>query len=151
MPTGVLAELSGTARLEANAAIDRDPMATFPRRMRRRAADGRLWELLTSRSGVAVMTEAGRLAEAHVADESDRVVVDFWADSTDLPADIGAQLVSQAFAHPAVRAHRQILVALPRGESNVLEQVRAHLDDAQARVAGVTCLVEGHVREGVPA
>ncbi|WP_448628408.1 hypothetical protein [Geodermatophilus sp. URMC 64] len=123
------------------------PVATFPRRIRGEAPDGRPWELLTSRTGVSVVTDAGRLAEAQVAEEQERVVVDFWADAPGLSADIGARLVGQAFAHPAVRAHRPILVTLPRGESSVLEHVQAHLDGARSHVAGVTCLVEGRVRE----
>jgi hypothetical protein len=56
------------------------------------------------------------------------------------------RLVGEAFAHPAVRPERPILVTLPRGDSAVLEQVHAHLHGARSRVAGVTCLVEGRVR-----
>jgi len=110
-------------------------------------------ETATGRSdpNVAVVTGAGRLAEAQVAEEAERVVVDFWADAPGLPTDIGARLVGQAFAHPAVRPHRPILVTLPRGESAVLQAVEAHLDQAHSHVAGVTCLVEGRVRGGSPA
>jgi hypothetical protein len=54
--------------------------------------------------------------------------------------------VGEAFAHPAVRAQRPILVTLPRGDSAVLHEVEAHVAGAQARVAGVTCLIEGRVR-----
>jgi|SRR4051794_9859609 hypothetical protein len=150
MPAVVLAERTPT-RPEPNDAAAAEPIATFPRRIRGCAGDGRPWELLTSRTGVTVETASGRLAEAQVAEEAERVVVDFWADTIGLPADIGARLVGQAFAHPAVRAHRPILVTLPRGESAVLEQVRTHLDGARSRVAGVTCLVEGRVRGGAAA
>lgn len=146
MPAVVLAERTATGRPDANVAVDADPLATFPRRIQGRAPDGHPWELLTSRTGVAVMSETGRLAEAHVVEEPERVVVDFRPTVPGLPADIGACLVRQAFAHPAVRAHRAILVTLPRGESAVLERVLAHLEGARSRVAGVTCLVEGHVR-----
>jgi len=130
---------------------DPGPLATFPRRVRGKASDGRPWELFTSRTGVAVETDAGRLAEARVAEEAELVVVDFWADAPGLPTNIGERLVGQAFAHPAVRAHRPILVTLPRGESAVLQHVQAHLDGARSHVAGVTCLVEGRVRGGAPA
>ena len=57
-----------------------------------------------------------------------------------------SRLVDEAFAHPAVRARRPILVTLPRGDSAVLQEVEAHVDGALSRVAGVTCLVEGRVR-----
>jgi hypothetical protein len=154
MPAAVLDERSTTDRtddvavdsLSPNTVEDIDPLATFPRRIRGRAGDGRAWELLTSRSGVEVLTEAGRLAEAQVAEEVDRVVVDIRAWLRGLPPDVGARLVGQAFAHPAVRADRPVLVILPRGESAVLEEVQSHVAGARSRVAGVTCLVEGRVR-----
>ncbi|MGY1617988.1 hypothetical protein ACI797_14705 [Geodermatophilus sp. SYSU D00691] len=143
MPAVVVAERTTTGRTEPN--VVADPLATFPRRIRGHGADGRPWELLTSRSGVEVVTPAGRLAEAQVSDEPERVVLDFRADLPGLPGDIAASLVGQAFAHPAVRSRRPVLVALPRGESAVLEEVLARTDGG-CRVAGVTCLVEGRVR-----
>src|SRR5215212_915215 len=141
MPAVVLAERSTTDQSAPNVAAD--PMATFPRRLRGRDGDGHSWELLTSRTGIAVMGATGRLAEAEVAEEPDRVVLDIRAELPGLPPEIVARLVGQAFAHPAVRAERPILFTLPRGESAVLEEVQAHLHGARSRVAGVTCLVEG--------
>jgi len=93
-----------------------------------------------------VVGETGRLAEAQVAEETGRVVVDIRPELLGLPADLVTRLVGEAFAHPAVRAQRPILVTLPRGDSAVLQEVEAHLDGALSRVAGVTCLVEGRVR-----
>src|SRR4051794_14875885 len=101
MPAVVLDAPSTTDRSAAN--VVADPLATFPRRIRERADDGRPLELLTSRTGVAVVGEAGPLAEAQVAEEPDRVVVDIRAEFVGLPADIVARLVGQAFAHPALR------------------------------------------------
>jgi hypothetical protein len=144
MPAVVLDQPSTTDRPARNVAAD--PLATFPRRIRGHSGDGRHWELLTSRTGVAVVGESGRLAEAEVAEESDRVVLDIRPELLGLPADVVARLVGEAFAHPAVRAQRPILVTLPRGDSAVLEEVQAHLEGARSRVAGVTCLVEGRVR-----
>ena len=151
MPSVALAVPTPVDRPEPNFVVDpaapsappagSGPLATFPRRI-----DGRAWELLTSRAGVTAMGGAGRLAVAQVAEDRERVVVDIRPDVPVLPADLGALLVAQAFAHPAVRARRPALVTLPRGESGVLEEVLAHLDGASARVAGVTCLVEGRVR-----
>lgn len=144
MPAVVLAERVPTGRPDPDAAAG--PVATFPRRIPGSTRGGRSWELLTSRGGVSVMAETGRLAEAQIAEESERVVVDFSAYVHGLPTDIGTGLVHQAFAHPAVRPDRPILVTLPRGESAVLAEVQAHLEGARSRVAGVTCLVEGRVR-----
>src|SRR3954451_4848341 len=153
MPAVVLDQPSTTHRSARNVAatdapIDplSDPMATFPRRIRGHSGDGRSWELLTSRTGVSVIGEVGRLAEAQVAEETDRVVVDIRPELLGLPADLVTRLVNSAFAHPAVRARRPILVTLPRGDSAVLQEVEAHVEGASSRVAGVTCLVEGRVR-----
>src|SRR6185369_1558634 len=136
MPTVVLDQPSTTDQSARNVAAD--PLATFPRRIRGQANDGRPWELLTSRTGVAAVGEAGRLAEAEVAEEPGRVVVDIRPESLGLPAELVGRLVGEAFAHPAVRAERPVLVTLPRGDSAVLEAVRAHVDGARSRVAGVT-------------
>src|SRR3954447_6859680 len=144
MPAVVLDQPSPPDRPAPTTATD--PLATFPRRIRGYGEDGRPWELLTSRTGVSVVGEAGRLAEPEVAEESDRVVVDIRPELLGLPAEVVARLVGEAFAHPAVRARRPILVTLPRGDSTVLDEVHAHLDGARSRVAGVTCLVEGTVR-----
>src|SRR3954452_19946538 len=157
MPAVVLDQPSTTHRSARNvvatgptsdAPIDptSDPMATFPRRIRGHSGDGRSWELLTSRTGVSVVGETGRLAEAQVAEETGRVVVDIRPELLGLPADLVTRLVGEAFAHPAARAQRPILVTLPRGDSAVLQEVEAHVDGALSRVAGVTCLVEGRVR-----
>lgn len=110
------------------------------------AIAGHPWELLSSSAGVAVVGAGGRVAEAQVADEPGRVVVDVRSEWQGLPAEVGARLVAQAFAHPAAQAHRPVLVVLPRGESAVLEEVRRHVWGARVRVAGVTAIVEGRVR-----
>jgi hypothetical protein len=144
MTAVVLDQPSTTDRSARNVAAA-DPLATFPRRIRGRCCDGRSWEMLTSRTGVSVVGEIGPLAEAQVAEETDRVVVDIH-ELLGLPADLVTRLVGEAFAHPAVRAQRPILVTLPRGDSTVLQEVEAHVDGALSRVAGVTCLVEGRVR-----
>ena len=110
------------------------------------AIAGSRWELRSSSTGVAVVGSGGRVAEAQVADEPGRVVVDIRSWLHGLPPDIGTRLVAQAFAHPAAQAHRPVLVVLPRGETALLEEVRCHLWGARTRVAGVTCIVEGRVR-----
>ena len=135
MPAVVLDQPSTTERSARNfaaAGSGTDPMATFPRRTRGRSGDGRSWELLTSRTGVSVVGEIGTLAEAQVAEETDRVVVGIH-ELLGLPADLVTRLVGEAFAHPAVRAQRAILVTLPRGDSAVLQEVEAHVDGALSR------------------
>src|SRR3954463_6513842 len=135
MPTVVLDQPSTTDRPAR--AVAAGPLATFPRRIRGLGDDGRPWGLLTSRTGVAAIGEAGRLAEAQIAEEPERVVVDIRPGLPGLPAEVVARLVGEAFAHPAVRAQRPILVTLPRGDSAVLDEVQAHVEGARSRVAGV--------------
>ena len=91
MPAAVLDERTTTGRA-GDVLVDTSPevtgpLATFPRRIRGSADDGRPWELLTNRTGVALMGDTGRLAEAQVAEEADRVVVDIraWLHGSEIP------------------------------------------------------------------
>jgi len=98
----------------------RAPAAPPPRRrVAGSAPDGR-WELLADSTGVAAVTSAGTVADAHVSERDDRVIVEFWADGTDLPHELCAELVRQAFTHPAVRADRAVLVCVPRRNGAVI-------------------------------
>src|SRR3954452_19722466 len=112
MPAVVLDPPSTTDPSAANVVADpladplAGPLATFPRRIRGHGPDGRAWELLTSRTGVSVVSEAGRLAGAEVAEEPGRILVHIRAQLLGLPTDVVARLVGTAFEHPAVRAQR---------------------------------------------
>jgi hypothetical protein len=110
----------------------------------------RRFRLEVDRTGVVMRAGTGPLAEAHVAEDADRLVVNLWAEPG-VPDDVRAHLLQEVFALPVVREHRPVLVALPRGESTVLEWVRDHLEGARSRVAGATCLVEGRVRGATPS
>jgi len=94
-----------------------------------------------------VVTRRGTVAEAHVSERGEQIVVELWADGPDLPPELGAQLVSQAFALPGLVAHRPVLVCVPRREGAILEQARRHVEGARTRAAGVTCLIEGRIGE----
>lgn len=83
---------------------------------------------------------------ARVTEQGNRVVLEFPAISGARRDGLAAALVREAFTHPAVRADRPIVVCVPRGDSDVLAEVRPHLEAPRTRVAGVTCLVEGRVR-----
>ena len=126
------------------------PPEPSARRVAGSAADGRRWELLADSTGVAAVTSAGTVADAHVSERDDQVVVEFWADGTDLPHELCAELVRQAFTHPAVRADRAVLVCVPRRNGEVIADARRHLRNARTRAAGVTCLMEGLVQVGTP-
>lgn len=137
--------------LARDGSLNDRPLGTFPRRVPGRAPDGRRWEVFTSTSGISVEMAAATVAEAHVWERQDDITIEFWVDGADLPDTLSAELVGQAFAHPSVHAHRPILVCLPRRDGALLQHVLGHLDDPCTRAAGMTCLIEGTVREDPPA
>ncbi|MGY1642288.1 hypothetical protein ACI782_14355 [Geodermatophilus sp. SYSU D00703] len=116
-----------------------------PRRIPGGSPDGRRWELLVEPTGVTVVMSESAVAEAHVREPDGEVVVEFWVDGPDLPDPLSAQLAAQTFAHPAVRAHRRILVCVPRSDAVLLREARQRIEGARTRAAGTTCLVEGRV------
>jgi hypothetical protein len=115
-----------------------------------RAADGRSWELVTDAAGITAVMGAATVAEAHVWERDQEITIELWVDGADLPGALSVQLVAQAFAHPAVRAHRPVLLCIPRREGALLQQVLRRVDEARTRAAGMTCLVEGTIREDPP-
>jgi hypothetical protein len=112
-----------------------------------RSADGRPWELLTDAAGIVARTPTGTVAEAHVSERDEQVVLEFWADETELPHELSAELVRQAFTHPAVQTNRPVLVCVPRRNGGVIADARRHVQGARTRAAGVTCLMEGRVQD----
>jgi len=130
--------------------VPRSPEASSVRRVAGSAADGRRWELRADSTGVAAVTSAGTVADAHVSERGGQVVVEFWAAGTDLPHELCAELVRQAFSHPALRADRAVLVCVPRRNGEVIVDARRHVRNARTRAAGVTCLMEGLVQVGAP-
>jgi hypothetical protein len=120
----------------------------LPRSSAGLAADGRQWELVTDDTSVtAVLPTGGTVAEAHVSEAGERVVVEFWADPTDLPRELGEALVARTFSLPAVRPRRPVVVCVPQRQGAVLAQARRFVRDPRVRSAGVTCLLEGLVSE----
>ena len=125
--------------------------AAGPPRAPGRTADGRLWELVSDDTSVTAVTSAGTVAEARVSESAERVVVEFWAEPTDLPPDLTGSRVAEAFALPAVRPRRPVVVCVPRRDGTVLAQARRFVQEPMVRTAGVTCLIEGRVGEAAPA
>jgi hypothetical protein len=115
-----------------------------------RAADGRTWELRFATGGIAAVMGGTTVGEVHVWAGNDRVTLEFWVDGADFPASLSAHLVEQAFADPAVRDGDPVLVCLPRRDGGLLEPVLRHVADARARAVGMTCLLEGTVRDQAP-
>ena len=117
----------------------------LPRRTAGRAADGRTWELLSDDTSVTAVLPSGTVAEAHVSEADERVVVEFWADPADLPRDLGEALITRTFLLPAVRPRRPVTVCVPQRQGMLLSQARRFVLDGRVRSAGVTCLLEGRV------
>jgi hypothetical protein len=111
----------------------------------------RRWQLLSDESTVTVMSAGQTLAEARVCEPDERVVLEFWVDPSGLPAEAIERLVAQAFAHPAVRARRPVLVCVAQRDGAVLGLAHRFVSDAVVRPAGVTCIIEGRVAVGVPS
>ena len=116
-----------------------------PRRTAARAAAGRRWELRTDDTSVTALTHAGTVAEARVSERDEQVVVEFWAEPVDLPTDLAGSLVARAFALPAVRPRRPVVVCVSQRHGTVLAHARRFVQEASVRAAGVTCLIEGRV------
>ena len=118
----------------------------LPRSSAGRAADGRQWELLNDDTSVtAVLPTGTTVAEAHVSEVDEQVVVEFWAEPADVPQDLGEALFGRTFSLPAARPRRPVVVCVPQRQAAVLAQARRFVVDASVRSAGVTCLLEGRV------
>jgi hypothetical protein len=63
-------------------------------------------------------------------------------ESGQLPAGTRARLVDAVFDDPDVRARRRVEVALPLGDTEILDRVRDRGVSVTFRAAGSTCLVE---------
>lgn len=102
-----------------------------------------------SRFEVAIDDEEGRLLAAADIDLTDpsvaRVVLHVQARNA--PPGTRSRLVDAVLAVPEVAARRHLQVALPLGETEILERVRERCDGSQARAAGFTCFVDADVRE----
>lgn len=103
------------------------------------------WWLVRDEHGVTACSRRGPVAHVEVRESDARVGLEFWVDEL-LPRALRTRLTSKVFEHPALRPHRPLSVGLPRGETEVLREVRSHMADSSTRVAGATCLLEGHVR-----
>jgi hypothetical protein len=66
-------------------------------------------------------------------------------ESGHLPAGTRTRLVDAVFDDPDVRSRRRVEVALPLGETEILDRVRQRGLIATFRAAGSTCLVEAEL------
>jgi hypothetical protein len=103
------------------------------------------WRCEEDDGGVTALSAAGPGAHVAVHDDDARVRLEFWV-SDRVPRRVRGELTRRVFEHPALRARRSVVAALPQGQSEVLQELRSRVADARTHVAGATCLLEGHVR-----
>jgi hypothetical protein len=115
-----------------------------------RSRDGRLWDLVAEADGIAAVMGPRTVAEARLSTADQGIVIEFWADDADLPPDVAAALVEQAFALPAVPADRPVVACVPRRAGELLNLARLHIRGAHVRAAGATCLIEGRTGASTP-
>ena len=60
------------------------------------------------------------------------------------------EVVDTVFDDPRINGADHVTVAVPRGDTEALDQVRSRLEDEHTRSAGSTVLVEGRPSGGVP-
>jgi hypothetical protein len=101
------------------------------------------WRLQVTARDIAVLGAGSSLAGARISAKRDITVIELWSDQASAPSTLRARLVDEVLAHPTVRAHRTVLVCVPRGDSTAITALLRRLPGARARPAGATCLIEG--------
>ena len=97
-----------------------------------------------ARSHVSVDDEEGRrvaAADIEVVDPSE-ARASLSVESGHLPAGTRTRLVDAVLDTPEVSSCTHVQVALPLGETEILDRVRERCDTGDVRAAGATCLVE---------
>ena len=97
-----------------------------------------------ARSQISVDDEAGRhmaTADIEVVDPS-VVRASLHVESGHLPVGTRTRLVDAVLDTPEVSSCTHVQVALPLGETEILDRVRERCDTDDVRAAGATCLVE---------
>jgi hypothetical protein len=97
-----------------------------------------------ARSWISVDDEDGRhvaAADIEVVDSSE-VRASLHVESGHLPVGTRTRLVDAVLDTPEVSSSEHVQVALPLGDTEILDRVRERCDTAEVRAAGTTCLVE---------
>jgi hypothetical protein len=66
-----------------------------------------------------------------------------------LPRGTRTRLVDAVLDTPEVRSSEHVQVALPLGDTEILDRVRERCHAEEVRAAGATCLVEADVADGL--
>ena len=95
---------------------------------------------------VWIEAEGRTIGSATVSRDGTTVTMVFAMAHGHIPVTGRRRLVNAAFSLPEVQAKRSLQVALPIGDADLLDGVRAHVQDVQLRAAGSTCLIEATAR-----
>jgi hypothetical protein len=106
-----------------------------------------------SRPQVSISDEEGRqvgVADIEVVDDS-VVRASLHVEAGHLPPGTRARLVDAVLDAPEVSSRRHVQVAVPLGDSEMLDRVRERSDIDEARAAGASCLIDAELPEpGTP-
>jgi len=97
-----------------------------------------------ARSRISVDDEDGRhvaAADIEVVDPSE-VRASLHVESGHLPVGTRTRLVDAVLDTPEVSSCEHVQVALPLGDTEILDRVRERCDTSDVRAAGASCLVE---------
>jgi hypothetical protein len=100
-----------------------------------------------ARPRIAIDDEHGRpIAGADIEVVGSEVArASLHVESGHLPSGTRERLVDAVLDAPEVRSSRQVQVALPLGETEILERVRERCDTSETRAAGSTALVDAEL------
>ena len=105
------------------------------------------------RPQIAIPDEFGRPVAAADIELIDLVMAraSLHVEAGQLPAGIRGRLVDAVLDSPEVRCRQWIQVALPLGDTEMLNRVRERCTDAQPRAAGASCLIDVSLPQPSPA
>lgn len=97
-----------------------------------------------ARPQIAIDDEFGRPVAAADIELIDLAMAraSLWVEPGQLPAGTRGRLVDAVLDNVEIRSRQRIQVALPLGDTEMINRVRERCSGAQLRAAGVTCLVD---------
>lgn len=104
---------------------------------------------MTEQKQIKVEVDGAIVAEAVVTspDQQARAQAQVHVEPGHLPSGTRAQVA--AALHEAVLADSalHLTAALPRGDAELVDEVREHLDNSELRSAGASSIIEGEVKQ----
>jgi hypothetical protein len=99
---------------------------------------------------ISVDDEDGRCVAAADIEVVDRSAAraSLHVESGQLPAGTRTRLVDAVLDNPEVSSREHVQVALPLGDTEILDRVRERCEPGEVRAAGATCLVEADLAGG---